>query len=151
MSISPMSEWRMPGCDDRCRPRIHDPYAHEAFGRMMAGPTLVVTGPLTVNLTDSTASVHGADVPLSNLEWRILVELARRAGQVVPAEHLIALVWGPEYVRPGLLLCKRSGRHERADLHTLRVRITGLRARLGPAARRVVAVRGRGYQLDIGP
>ena len=139
--------WRTPGCSIDCIARSHDPAAHEAWGRMTSGPVVVRTGPLVVNLSAGTVVVDGDAVRLSRLEWRILEYLARQVGCLVTNDALISAVWGPACVNPTLMT--RGPRHRgRVDLHMLRVRLAGLRRRLGPAGRLVTTVHDIGRRLE---
>lgn len=62
--------------------------------------------------------VRGAVVRLTSTEYRLLVELVRHAGTVVPHQVLLERVWGPEY----------SG-----DLHYLKVFVGRLHQKLDRA------------------
>jgi two-component system KDP operon response regulator KdpE len=58
-------------------------------------------------------------VPLTSTEYRLLEELARHAGTVLPHSYLIEHVWGPEYG---------------GEDHYLKVFIRRLRRKLGDDA-----------------
>jgi uroporphyrinogen-III synthase len=70
-------------------------------------------------------------VELSDIEARILVALADRAGAVVPKADLLRDIWGDAD----------------ADPHLVEVAVGRLRRRLGPDGRAVAAVPRRGYVL----
>lgn len=151
MTVSPITNWQLPGCGPACRPRQHDPIQHEEWGRQNAGPQVVETGPLTVNLTAGTATVNGGPVALSRIEWHLLAVLARRVGELITADELIVDVWGRNALSPSNIRRRANGYTERFDHHRLRVNIARLRARLGPAGRLVTMTIGRGYRLEVEP
>ena len=63
--------------------------------------------------------MRGEIVPLTSTEYRLLEELARHAGTVLPHSYLIEHVWGPEYA---------------GEDHYLKVFIRRLRRKLGDDA-----------------
>jgi two-component system KDP operon response regulator KdpE len=63
-----------------------------------------VTGPLRINLVDQQVFVDGRAVHLTPVEYHLLAELVRHAGQVLTYRHLLAAVWGPEHVAEGQYL-----------------------------------------------
>lgn len=101
MSVTNIDSWRLPGCDDRCWPRRHDPDAHETYGRLVERDAQlrregIRTGPLAINLGNGTATVCGAEVRLTPREWALLAYLSERLGQWCPAEEVYAAIWGAE-------------------------------------------------------
>ena len=52
---------------------------------------------LTVNFESQEVFRSGQPVQLSAIEYRLLFQLVRNAGHVVPRETLLARVWGDEY------------------------------------------------------
>jgi two-component system KDP operon response regulator KdpE len=78
-------------------------------------------------------------VVLTSVEYRLLEELARHAGQIMPHELLLERVWGPAYLD---------------DVHYLKVFVQRLRRKLGDGADRPRYIRtewGVGYQLLAEP
>jgi two-component system response regulator MtrA len=78
----------------------------------------------------------GAEIALTATEFRLLVELARRPGQVFTRELLLQRVWDYDYV---------------GDSHLVDVAIGRLRAKVEDDPARPVlikTVRGVGYRLD---
>jgi DNA-binding response OmpR family regulator len=66
-------------------------------------PDLAV-GDLTLNTATREVRLAGSVVPLTSTEYRLLEELARHAGRVLPHQYLLERVWGPEYLGdPGYL------------------------------------------------
>jgi two-component system KDP operon response regulator KdpE len=55
------------------------------------------TGHLEVDLTQRLVTVAGKPVTLSRTEFKLLRELVRHAGMVLPHETLLERVWGPAY------------------------------------------------------
>jgi DNA-binding winged helix-turn-helix (wHTH) protein len=157
--LAPERDFRGPGCGVDCRVLrallpgqfgrsdilLHDPGAHEDFGRRSAGwrpdaTDVFATGRLTVDLLRWEASVDGVLVRLSPTELKLLRALAARAGSVVTPRDLYREIWGVPY----------DDRHGRGgNAHLIRVSISRLRRRLGPAETLVRTVSGIGYRLEI--
>ncbi len=79
--------------------------------------------------------LHGKPVSLTSVEYRLLEELVRHAGKVMPHEMLLERVWGPAYV---------------GDVHYLKVFVQRLRRKLGDGAEQPHYIRtewGVGYQF----
>lgn len=79
--------------------------------------------------------VQGKLVTLTSVESRLLEELARHAGQIMPHELLLERVWGSAYVN---------------DVHYLKVFVQRLRHKLGDEPQQPRYIRtewGVGYQL----
>ena len=60
-------------------------------------PQTFASGGLILDFGAHTATLNGATVHLTPTEWRLLAELARHLGRVVPHEELLKAVWGPNY------------------------------------------------------
>ncbi len=93
----------------------------------------VVAGDLVVDLAARRATVAGAEVELTKVEFDLLGALARRCGAAIPRAWLVDHCLDPE----------REG-----DERTLDVHVSRLRKKLGPASWRVATVWGVGYRLD---
>lgn len=94
---------------------------------------------LTLDPATRQVQVGERAVPLTATEFRLLEELARHAGRVLPHEYLLTRVWGPEY---------------RNDVTTLRVFIQRLRTKLeddGESPQYIHTERGTGYRFKIRP
>jgi len=78
-------------------------------------PTLML-GDLSVDFATHEVRVGGEIVHLTSTEYRLLEELVRRAGTVLPHQFLLTRVWGAEYVR---------------DTQYLKVFVRRLRKKLG--------------------
>lgn len=157
--IAPERDSRQPGCGVDCRVLrallpgqffrsdilLHDPGAHEDFGRRSADwrpdrTDVFATGRLTVDLLRWEATVDGVRADLSPTELRLLRALAVRAGSLVTPSDLYREIWGTAYD-------DRYGRG--ANAHLVRVSIARLRRRLGPAETLVRTIIGLGYRLEI--
>lgn len=96
---------------------------------------VVVAGALHVDLDRCLVRLGDRTLSVSPSEWRILAALAEAAGAVVSTAMLMGVLYANADAAAGPKI---------AD-----VLICRLRKRLGPEATRIVAIWGRGYQLDI--
>ena len=108
--------------------------------RASAAPeeTRLAVGPLDVDPAAFTASKGGEDLGLTATEFRLLLELARRPGQVFTREILLERVWNYDYL---------------GDSRMVDVAVQRLRAKVedDPAhPKLVMTVRGVGYRLERG-
>ncbi|MBI2381117.1 MAG: response regulator transcription factor [Gammaproteobacteria bacterium] len=87
-------------------------------------------GRLVIEPEARRVRLDGEDVPLSSTEFELLMELARRAGKVVPKEALVARLYGEA---------------ERGSDNALEVHVHNLRKKLG--AERILTLRGVGYMM----
>ena len=55
-------------------------------------------GPLTIDVAGRSVERDGRDVPVTRTEFDLLVELARRPGQVLTRDLLLDRVWGYDYL-----------------------------------------------------
>ena len=83
-----------------------------------SGPDITV-GDLSINFATREVSINGEPVALTSTEYRLLEELARNAGTVLPHQVLLERVWGPEYD---------------SEVHYLKVFVRRLRRKLGDDA-----------------
>jgi len=51
-------------------------------------------GDLTINCTEQTVFAYGKEVPLSPIEYNLLLFMAQRAGQILSIETLYNAIWG---------------------------------------------------------
>lgn len=98
---------------------------------MDATATLEV-GVLRVDGPGHRAFVSGTLVPLTSLEFRLLVFLATRRGRVLDRETILEGVWGLD---------------SQVETRSVDGLIKRLRARLGDAGRYIETVRGVGYRF----
>ena len=95
----------------------------------------VMCGDLVVDPARREAHWRGAEVPLTTLEFDLLLVLARHANQVLDREQLLTQVWGYDYY---------------GDLRVVDAAVKRLRSRLRAAApdmELISTVRGVGYKL----
>jgi DNA-binding response OmpR family regulator len=78
--------------------------------------TRFVAGDLSLDYSAHEVRVRGEVVRLTSTEYRLLEELVRHAGTVLPHRVLLERVWGPKYVK---------------DSHYLKVFVRRLRRKLG--------------------
>jgi len=101
-----------------------------------AEDTLLAVGRLEIDPAGFTVRRDGIEVSLTATEFRLLVELARRPGQVFTRELLLQRVWDYEYL---------------GESHLVDVAIQRLRAKVEDDPSHPVlikTVRGVGYRLD---
>ena len=106
-------------------------------GAAEALPQVLSLDNLTLDPMTRQVRVGDRTVALTATEYRLLEELVRHAGRVLPHEYLLTHVWGPEY---------------RSDLPSLRVFIQRLRTKLsddGNAPRYIQTERGVGYRFLV--
>jgi two-component system, OmpR family, response regulator MtrA len=100
-----------------------------------ATPADVITlGPLRIDPTGHSVMRDDRELPLSHTEFRLLLELARRPGQVFGRELLLDRVWGYDYL---------------GDSRLVDVAVQRLRAKVedDPSRPRLIlTVRGAGYK-----
>jgi DNA-binding response OmpR family regulator len=100
-------------------------------------PPPVSIGNLTLDPTTRQVRVGERTAALTATEYRLLEELVRYAGRVLPYEYLLTHVWGPEY---------------RSDLPSLRVFIGRVRDKLQDedgALQYIQTERGVGYRFVL--
>ena len=98
--------------------------------------SLIAVGRLQIDPACFTVRRDGAELTLTATEFRLLVELAKRPGQVFTRELLLQRVWDYEYL---------------GESHLVDVAIQRLRAKVEDDPSRPVlikTVRGVGYRLD---
>jgi two-component system response regulator MtrA len=93
-------------------------------------------GDLEIDTAGFRATRGGAELQLTATEFRLLVELARRPGQVFTRELLLERVWGYEYL---------------GDSRLVDIAVQRLRAKVDAAPDRprlITTVRGVGFRLE---
>ena len=91
----------------------------------------LLVGPILIDVSTRRVSCSGAEIELTGIEFDILLALARRAGQVIPRDRLLAAAG-----RGDVVVSER----------TIDVHISHLRQKLGEG-RLIKTVRGVGYVL----
>ena len=97
------------------------------------GATLSL-GDLVIDTQRHLVSVSGDEVILTSTEYKLLMNLAERAGRVQSREILLQNVWGYNYF---------------GDTRTVDTHLTRLRTKLGAAGEMIKTVRGFGYKLEL--
>ena len=91
-------------------------------------------GAVSIDLAGRTATRDGTEIALTRTEFDLLVELTRRAGQVLSRDVLLDRIWGYDYL---------------GDSRLVDVAIARLRAKIEPdpaAPTLIQTVRGAGYK-----
>jgi DNA-binding response OmpR family regulator len=99
-----------------------------------AAPSFV-SGDVTMNFDSREVTVKGAPVKLTPTEYKLLYQLVRNAGRVLPFDTLLSKVWGDEY---------------RGDMDYLKTYISRLRKKLGDDpenSRYILTERSVGYRF----
>lgn len=92
-------------------------------------------GDLTIDLENQAIKLKNLPLHLTPIEFKLLLELAKKPGKAFSHRHLLSAVWGSEYVD---------------DIHYLRIHMGRLRARIeeNPATPRFILTEpGIGYRL----
>ncbi|MBM0277540.1 response regulator transcription factor [Micromonospora tarensis] len=100
--------------------------------------TVVEVGGLEIDPGGFVVRRHGRELALTTTEFRLLLELARRPGQVFTRQLLLELVWSHDFL---------------GDSRLVDVAVQRLRAKIedDPARPRLIrTVRGAGYKLTAG-
>ncbi|MSP91986.1 MAG: response regulator transcription factor [Myxococcales bacterium] len=97
-------------------------------------PGLLHSAGISVDRARHRVEIDGHEVRVTALEFRLLVALLERPGEVLTRPHLLAQVWG---VSPHL------------QTRTVDTHVKRLRERLGHRGEAISTVRGVGYRFDI--
>jgi two-component system KDP operon response regulator KdpE len=100
-----------------------------------AAPDVVEVGPIKVDQPRHAVTIEGREVHLTPIEFKLLLELAKKPGRVVTHRQLLVEVWGPNAVE---------------QTHYLRVHMAALRRKIeeDPARPRwLLTEAGVGYRL----
>ncbi len=82
---------------DELLARIQANLRRRAIDREPAVAAVIRTGELTIDRSRQRVFLGDEEVILTDVEYRLLEELARHLGHVVSAAHLLDVVWGPGY------------------------------------------------------
>ncbi|MGB8328748.1 MAG: response regulator transcription factor [Polyangiales bacterium] len=97
----------------------------------VGGPQVIVLGDLVIDVPAHRVEVQGQEILLTALEFRLLLDLASRAGRVQSRDSLLERVWG---YSPNV------------ETRTVDTHVKRLREKLGPGADQIETVRGVGYR-----
>jgi len=98
-------------------------------------PSVLQVGPIRIDQPRHTVTIDGREVHLTPIEFRLLLELARRPGRVLTHRQLLSEVWGPNAVEHS---------------HYLRVHMAALRRKIESDPARpqwLLTEAGVGYRL----
>ncbi|MEM7449472.1 MAG: response regulator transcription factor [Myxococcota bacterium] len=93
---------------------------------------ILAAGPMRIHIGRHEVVINDDEVPLTALEFRLLIDLAERKGRVQRRDELLERVW--QYP---------SG----LDTRTVDTHVKRLREKLGDAGRWIETVRGVGYRM----
>ena len=99
-------------------------------------PSVLRVGGLEIDEAGFRVRRDGEEIRLSATEFKLLLELARRPGQVFTRQLLLEVVWGYEFV---------------GDSRLVNIAVQRLRAKIEPDPARpslITAVRGVGYRFE---
>ena len=98
-------------------------------------PNILQVGPIRIDQPRHTVTIDGREIHLTPIEFRLLLELARRPGRVLTHRQLLSEVWGPNAVEHS---------------HYLRVHMAALRRKIESDPARpqwLLTEAGVGYRL----
>jgi len=110
---------------------------HAARFGQEAGESSFTQGDLSVDLARRRVLMHGQEVHLTPIEYRLLTSLVRHAGKVLTHRQLLKEVWGPSHT---------------GETHHLRVHMAQLRRKLevdSARPRYLLTEPGVGYRLAV--
>lgn len=93
---------------------------------------VIEVGTLSIDVPAHRVTVSGEEIPLTALEFRLLLDLATRMGRVQSRDALLERVWG---YAPGI------------ETRTVDTHVKRLREKLGQGADYIETVRGVGYRM----
>lgn len=102
-----------------------------------APPEIIEVGDLTIDVPEHTVKRGGEEIPLTPLEFDLLLELARKPRQVFSREELLEKVWGYRHA---------------SDTRLVNVHVQRLRAKIEQDPENpqiVLTVRGVGYKTGL--
>jgi two-component system phosphate regulon response regulator PhoB len=101
-------------------------------GGDVEGPQAITLGDLRIDVPAHRVEVAGEEIALTALEFRLLLDLAMRAGRVQSRDALLERVWG---YAPNV------------ETRTVDTHVKRLREKLGSGAKHIETVRGVGYRV----
>jgi two-component system KDP operon response regulator KdpE len=98
-------------------------------------PEQFSAGEMTIDFKKHLVFINGDELRLTRIEWLLLSELARNAGNLMLYSDLLTRVWGPEY---------------RDDVQILRTWISRLRQKIdtGPGPTLIRTIPKTGYMIE---
>lgn len=101
-------------------------------GQENAGPQAISVGNLLIDVPGHRVLVDDEEISLTALEFRLLLDLAKRRGRVQSRNALLERVWG---YAPGI------------ETRTVDTHVKRLREKLGDVSNYIETVRGVGYRM----
>ena len=101
-------------------------------GSNEADPASFVAGPLTADYSARIVTLNGAEVHLTQIEYKLLAILCKYPGKVVTQRQLLLDVWGPAF---------------EDSTHTLRVHMANLRQKIETDQTFIRTETGVGYRF----
>ena len=101
----------------------------------VAGGGSFEAGPLRINYATHEVRINGKQIKLTPIEYKLLYQLTRSAGNVLQHDQLLTKIWGPEYL---------------GEFDYLRIYIRRLREKIEPdpqQPRYILTERGLGYKF----
>lgn len=98
-------------------------------------PEVLELGALRVDVGPRIVSVNGEPIELTQLEFELVLFLARHEGKAVDREYILESVWG-----------YKGGAYD----VTVNSQLSKLRKKLGPAGDYLETIRGYGYRFRVG-
>jgi DNA-binding response OmpR family regulator len=120
----------------RCHALLRRPRRLQRRTEFVASASVLVLGPLTVDLGRREVRLDDEIVSTTRIEFSLLEQLCRRPTEVCTREDLLDAVWGPTWV---------------GDNHVVDVHLSNLRRKLEKAApdyKVIHTVRGVGFRLS---
>jgi two-component system phosphate regulon response regulator PhoB len=100
--------------------------------RNVRASSVITVDEFSLDKNNFEITIFGCRLELTTTEFKLLAVLVERRGRVLSRETLLQDVWGYESA---------------IDKRTVDTHVRRLREKLGPAARRIVTVRGEGYRF----
>ena len=101
----------------------------------VAGGGSFEAGPLRINYSTHEVRINGTQIKLTPIEYKLLYQLTRSAGNVLQHDQLLTKIWGPEYL---------------GEFDYLRIYIRRLREKIEPDPQQpqyILTERGLGYKF----
>jgi DNA-binding response OmpR family regulator len=102
--------------------------------RLVRNTSVLTVDEFCVDKGNFEVSVHGARLDLTTTEFKLLAALLEHRGRTLSRETLLQDVWGYKNA---------------IDTRTVDTHVRRLREKLGPAADRIVTMRGEGYRFLV--
>ena len=102
--------------------------------RTVRDPSVLTVDEFCVDKGNYEITIHGTRLDLTTTEFKLLAALVEHRGRTLSREILLQDVWGYKNV---------------IDTRTVDTHVRRLREKLGPAADRIVTVRGEGYKFLV--